>query len=393
MKSKKVLLKLIALTVIILTILPFALSCKARPLSHTKLAKTEVGSVGEYSVLYEELYFLASNYTEAMRDDYKDDPEGLRAAVWEKVNQNITSNYAILKLCETEGLIYDEDELRKDVENAVKLQIETDFDGSRSDYFASQKAAGLTDHYVRFVTGVDILYNRLDIEYKSSGIVPNTDAEITDYIKKNFVHTWHIAIFVNDDSEYDAKLAKAKEALAFLEESKSMYELIKSKYNEDLSPGSLRDAYGSYFPKGVMDKEYEEAAFALNVNRHSQIVEGMGENNNGQYVKCFYIIERLPMDDTEIENNFNDLSDMVSSSIVAERMESVKATLEFVPNEYAKSLDITDLEAPKNGVDYILIIGISIGVVCVIAAVAAFIVIRNIKTKKFHKQNKLSKGQ
>ncbi len=391
MKNKKVFLKIVSLVLVLLTLLPLVLGCKARPLAQTKLAKTEVGTVGTYSVLYEELYFLAHNYCEAMREDYGNDTAALSEAVWDKVNQNITTNYAILKLCESEGLVYDESALKKDVEAQVKRQIEADFNGSRGDYFASQQAAGLTDNYVRFVTGVDILYNRLDTEYKTSGVLPNTDEELFGYIKENFIHTWHIAIFINNESEREAKYAKAQEALAYLEESGSMYELVKSKYNEDLNPGSLRDAFGTYFPKGVMDNSYEDAAFSLDVNKHSGIVEGMGENNNGQYVKCFYIIERLPVKDAEIDANFNALSDMVSSSLVAEKMESVKATLTFVPNDFAKSLDITNLEAPKNGADYILIMVIALCVLCVGGVIALIILIRSVKTKKFHKQNKLIK--
>ncbi len=387
-KKLTILLRVVALILIVMSIVPLLASCKARPLTQTKLASTEVGTVGGYSVLYEELYFLANNYTAALKDDYANDPEGLKAAVWKLVNENITSNYAILKLCEAEGLSYNEKELKEAVETSIELKIENDFNGSRSDYLKSQLEVGLTDHYVRFVTGVDILYNQLDTKYKTSGVLPNTDEEILTYIKENFVHTWHIAVFVNDGDDRDAKLKKAQDALALLESGKSMYELISSAYNEDLNPGSLKDAYGYYFPRGVMEKEYEEAAFSLGVGKHSGIVEGMGENNYGEYVECFYVIERLALSDDEINANFNTLSDMLSSAVISEKVESISSTLSFEPNDYAKSLDITALEQPKNGFDYQVVLAVSLSVIGVALLVVAVLAIRNFKTKQFHKAQK-----
>ncbi len=387
-KIQSTALKIVAIILILLTVFPLLVSCKARPLAQTKLAKTEVGTVGEYKVLYEELYFLANNYARAMKDDYGNDKAALDAAVWAKVKENIVSNYAILELCKSAGLVYDEEALKEDVEKAIELQIEQDYGGSRSDYLKSQKEVGLTDHYVRFVTGVDILYNRLDTQYKTTGIVPNSDEALLKFIKENFIHTWHIAIFVNEGDDRDAKLKKAQEALALIESGTSMYDMIGGVYNEDLNPGSLKDAFGYYFPKGIMEKSYEDAAFSLNVGKHSQIVESMGENNYGEYVECFYIIERLPLSDEEIKSNFFTLSDMVSESIIAQQVEAIKATLTFTPNEFANSLDISNLKPAKNGADTLLIIVVSACVAVCVGAVALIIIVRNVKTKKFHKQNK-----
>ena len=42
-----------------------------------------------------------------------------------------------------------------------------------------------------------------------------------------------------------------------------MYELIGSEYNEDVTPEYLADTYGYYFPRGIMDEKYEEAAFGM----------------------------------------------------------------------------------------------------------------------------------
>jgi hypothetical protein len=242
MKLKYRIQKTVALILLILTLALAITSCKGRPLSQTELASTEVGRVGEYSVLYEELYFLANNYKTGLEDDYKNDAEGLKKAVWDSVKSNITENYAILELCKSEGLIYDEKALRKEVDNAIELDIEASFDGSRKDFFESQRAVGLTDHYVRFITGVNLLYSEYAAKLKESDSFPRTDTELVNYISENFVHTWHIAVFVNDGGDRDEKLAKLREAQDLLNNGTSMYELIGSKYNEDATPEENRAA-------------------------------------------------------------------------------------------------------------------------------------------------------
>ena len=389
--NSKLLIRIIALALITLTVLPCLVSCKARPLAQGKLAKTEVGKVGDYTVLYEEFYFLAYSYCETVKDQYKNDDEGLKKAIWKYVEENIVANYAILELCKTEGLVYDEKELRADVEKYIELLIESEFDGSRSDYLKSQEVVGITDHYVRFTTGVDLLYDRLATKYKESGVVPNTDSELVEYIKENFAHTWHIAILIEGEDTRESELAKAEAALAELNNGKTMYQLIGSTYNEDLNMDSLSNTFGHYFPRGVMNAEYEKAAFELDVMELSGIIEGKAQNINGKYVDCFYIIQRLANEEEEIKTNLDALSDSAHSALIAEKMEAVKATLSFEANDYAKGLDVINLEAPKNGADYQMIIIVLLSVLACAAVITLVIVIRRVRTKRFHKAIQVKK--
>lgn len=394
MKIKYSKIKVLCLLLSLLLFAATLSSCKGRPLSTTKLAVSEVGKVGEYTVLYEELYFLAKGYTEALEGSYKNDPEGLKKAVWASVNENITENYAMLELCKQNGISYDEKSLRKDVERAIEIYIQTEYEGKRSDYFKSQKEEGLTDHYVRFVTGVDLLYAQLATKFKTDGIIPNSDNDLIEYIQENFAHTWHIAVFVNSDEERDEKLAKINEAKALLDNGASMYELIGSKYNEDVTPDYLADAYGYYFPRGMMDEKYEDVAFALRVG-DNEIVSSRARNSFGKNVECFYLIERLPTttEDSrvEIEKNIDTLSDSVTDAIINEKKESIQKTLHFEPNDFAKSLDITALEEAKNGFDYQLVIIVSLCVLSLALAVIVVIVIRRERTKRFQKTIKRKK--
>ncbi len=374
------------ITLSIMLLLTFS-SCKARPLAQDKLAKTEVGKVGEYSVLYEELYFLASNYAKGIKNSSSIDGAALNDAIWKSVNENITENYAILELCKQEGIIYDEKELRESVEVSIAADIESEYGGSRSDYFDSQLKVGLTDHYVRFITGVNLLYGELATEYRKNGSVPSSPDVLIPYIQQNFAHTWHIAVFINNESEREAKLAKIQKAKSLLDSGTSMYELIGSEYNEDVTPEYLADTYGYYFPRGVMDEAYENASFSMSVGENV-IVESVAENNQGASVPCIYLIERLSTTSeaskTEIEKNLSTLSEFLSDAIINEKKEEIKSTLKFEPNEFAKSLDLANLEPVKNGVDYQFIITVTAIVIGAATIAVVAILIARAKTRRFH---------
>ena len=54
----KKLSKIISLILVLIIIAASMLSCSARPLAQSKLAKTVVGNVGSHEIYYEELYFF-----------------------------------------------------------------------------------------------------------------------------------------------------------------------------------------------------------------------------------------------------------------------------------------------------------------------------------------------
>lgn len=379
--------------IFVLTMLTGVLaSCSARPLAQSKLAKTSVGTVGEHTVPYEEFYYLASNYYSYAKEKYKDDAEAIEEYVWNSIEENIITNYAIIDLCESEGLEYDEGKLKNQVEQSIEQTINASFDGDRNEFLNSLLSAGITYHYYRFCLGVDSLYSDLAIQYQESGKVPNSDKAIKEHIKENFIHTWHVAIYVDEGDDYDEEHAKALEAKKLLDDGNSMRSLIGSKYNEDLVPSSLSNADGYYFPRGMMEKDYENAAFALEkVGDRTDVIVSTGEAPSGNYVKCFYIIEKLAVSDEEINNNFITLSDMVKESILANELQKREEALSFTPNDYALSLDVTSLESPTNGIDYIPIIIVSVSIAAVILGVIAIFVFRSVRAKRFHKRLKSKK--
>lgn len=379
-QKKSVFVKILVLALLLVLSLTALTGCKSRAIPAGKLALTPVGQVDGRDILYEELYFLASGYLPALREKYGDDVSAIRTELSDLISKNITANSAILRLCENEGLVYDEKALSEDAQEYVDAMIATDFDGKRKHYREGIAEIGMTDHYLRFTASVDALYGQLPMIYAQAGLVPQSDEEIRTYVGENFVRTWHVAVLVEEGESYEENLAKAEAALLKLENGSSMYEMIGSTYNEDFS---LITTDGYYFPRGAMDKTYEQAAFALEVGQKSAVVEATGiSNNTGERVTAFYIIERLPLESAYIDSHLSALSDQCADALVAQKLDAVSATLSFVPNDFYNSLDLTALEAPKNGVDVALVLWISVGSLLVLAAITVPTVILIRKRKK-----------
>lgn len=363
--------RLLALSLALLLALSLLSGCKSHPLTPSGDATRAVGTVGDYSVPYEELYFLASSY---------DNEEMSEGELWDTVSENIIANYAILTLCDRADVEISEDELDDAVQAYIDSVIESDFGGDRSEYVDALGESGMTDHYVRFTAKVDLLYSELATALAKSGDILGDEDDIINHIKSSFVRTRHFMVANNDGDDRSENLAIAQNALSELREGKTnMHKLIGGKYNEDL----LIPADGYAFPRGYMEKPYEDAAFALEVGQFSEVVTAMGELASGEYVECFYVIERLPIDDAFINAQFSTLYESYTSSVVAQKLDEVKAELSFEPNSYAQMLNIKDLEPVSAGTDTFTIIVVTVCVVCV-AAVALIIVF----AVRYHKKKK-----
>ena len=371
MKSKRKVLRLICILLTVILMSTLLSGCKSASLKANKLALTTVGTVGEYNVPYEELYFLAMSYK----------TDGITAEdLWANVSENIKANYAILTLCDAYAQDYTEDEIDDSVQKYIDSVIDEDFGGSRKDYITALEESYMTDHYVRFTAKVDIMYDSLATKLATDSEIETDEEKVIDYISKNFVRTWHFMIANNNNDDPAVNLANAEAALSDLRNgSTTMYKLIGGPLNEDLLIGI--DGYT--FARGSMEKAYEEAAFSLEVGQFSEVISAKGELANGEYTDCYYIIERLPLDKDFIKKNYASLYEKYEESIIADKLSAIEEELEFVPNEYAASLDILDLEPIDAGTDVSAIIAVcvSVGVASGIAVAVVFSV-RHFKKKK-----------
>lgn len=358
--------------VLLLTLAALAslVGCESAPIKSTEQATQSVGRVADFEVPYEEFYFLVNNYTNQLKAKYAVDALTESAHIdelRELVYENIVSNYSVLYLAERQGLSMDTEEIKEAIQQKLDLYITENFDGDRGDYKDSMEEIGITDSYVRFSFGVDILYSKLVTKYLDLGIVDDSDEYVRQHIKENFIRTWHVMI-VNDDGGTES-LARAQEVLARLEAGEKMYKMI-GQYSEDFKM-TTEDGY--YFTHGIMDERYEREAYELEVDGTSGIVTAKGEDGYGNSVECYYIIERLPLEEQYIEKNYKTLKEYYYTSAIFEMVNEVKESLDFIPNDYGASLDITSLEEPKT-VDFVVVNTVVAVVSAVLIAVMVSVV-------------------
>ena len=392
--KNKIIKRTAALLLALVMTLPMLASCSVRKVPAGKLALTPVGTVDGKTVLYEEIYYLASNYLPSLRSKYGDDTEALKQALKDTVYENIVTNYAILALCEDAGVSVDERSLAQNIQSELDTLVESECNGSRSDYRDMLKGSGMTDHYMRETLRIDLLYSELPAKYAASGLIPSGEDAIKSYVRENFLCTKHIAILVENGESYEENKQKAQDALeAYKKGEYTFHKLIGSKYNEDLSPVTSDDGY--YSALGSMDKAYENAALSLEINGVSDVIESVGQSNiTGDTVTAFYIIKRFEIDDGHVTANLADMQDKCTDAIIAKKLEERKSELKFEPNEFGASLDLASLEYPEDAFDFfVFFIVLACLAVCAVIALAVILIIRKRKKRIAARRAKMALKQ
>lgn len=330
--------RILALCLVLAVFAPALSSCSDKD-------RKAVGKVGEYEVYYEELRWLTMQYKDIMASAYGEDiwenedtAEKYRAELQEWVYSSIVSNYVILTLCDDDMLKLNGVKLidinGQEVQGLVDDYVNSAIEemGGKSEYKKNLEENYLTDSLYRFMTGVDICESILFNYYCSLSIIDDSDEAAIDYIYENFIRTVHVYIRndAGDSAEENRKLAEAiKTKLSNGEDING----IISTYSEDQYTASED---GRYFTRGQYADEYEDAAFALEMNEISDIVE----TPSG-----FYIIQRLPMDDEYIGAHFTtELKDQYLLAVFDQAMNERKTDLAFVPNDFGSSLDLVKMK-------------------------------------------------
>ena len=376
-------------TALILLLLTLT-SCESKPLSPTSAAMREVGTVGDYTIYYDELYTLSKNlYEDGMSED----------ELRERVYSEIVVNYAKLTLSAEAGVSLTDEEKEGGVQSAIDSAIEQRFGGSRFKYIKNLKNINTTDRYARFLNEVDVVYNQLEYALVARGELTADEDEVTDYIKKNFVSVQSFMIANNEGDSADANYADAQAARdALVNGDTTFYKLIKGSYklpnggkNEDVDVDCIYT-----FGKGTMDKAIEDAAYALEISEYSEVITLKDrELASGEIADCYYVIKRLSITDEYIGENYSVLYTEYVNTVINEKLTAVIDTLEFIPNEYGASLTLTDMERVSVGIDTstIIVALIIFLAATLVAALVVFLVIRYKKKKNALIKEKLERAK
>lgn len=340
-----------------------------------------VGTVGDQEILYDELYCLVQRYYDTVKETCGSDPVKMQAELDRLVKEHITANPAILALCGSLGLAYDEKDWKDEIDKELDEIVSKSYGGDENAYLEDMRTMGLTERYLRYTTGLDLLYGSLLKEYPERGLVVKTDGALKQYIKDNFIHVYHLALFNDTEEEKAANYQKMSEAAELLQSGKAtMYQLIKKGYTEDFSDVS---AEGYYIAKGTMEQAYEDTAFALGMNEVSGVVEAMGKNNQNKTVSCYYVIQRVAIDEEYVNSHLTLLQNEYYGSVIAADLDEIKKTLSFTPNEFYDSLDLCNLLPPvRESRAWIVALCVSGGILLLAAAVIPVVIVKKKHAKK-----------
>ena len=314
-------------------------SCsKARPIKSSKEEMTPIGTIAGHEVLYEELRYLTLKYREAMAMTYGeaiwDTPESretYRAELEKAVLDNITSNYAVLALCDEVQIKHTEDAIEEAVQKYVQETV--DQLGGFKAYREQMELEFLTDHFFRFSLAVSFCETELMYVYTDDlGLIERDESKIYDMIMGGeFARTLHIYIENNPGEDIEANRAKAADIRRQLDEGVEFNTLI-GRHSEDFH---MTTTSGYYFTYGEMVKEYEDAAFALEIGGISDVVE----TSSG-----FYIIQRLEPETQYVMSNLSILIDQYQYAMLYNMIDEKQSELSLEWNEFGKTLDLTTLK-------------------------------------------------
>lgn len=314
-------------------------SCnKARPIRSSKEELTPVGTVAGHEVLYEELRYLTLKYREAMAATYgetiwdtAESRELYRAELEKAVMDNITSNYAVLALCDEVQIKHTE----KAIEEAVQKYVQETVDqlGGMKVYREQMESEFLTDHFFRFSLAVSFCETELMYVYTDDlGLIERDEDKIYDMIMGgDFARTLHIYIENNPGDDVEKNRALAQDIRRQIDEGEKFNTLI-GRHSEDFY---MTTTNGYYFTHGEMVKEYEDAAFALEIGAISDVIE----TTDG-----FYIIQRLEPQTEYVLSNLSTLIDQYQYAMLYNMIDEKQTELSLIWNDYGKTLDLTTLK-------------------------------------------------
>lgn len=355
---KRYLTGLLAL-IICLTSVLFAVSCSGGTLytvSPTDEQKKVVGYMGEFEVYYDEIYYLTMNYKNQYELKYG---EGIwddiaKAQFYMEDLQNdiieaLAVNYSALALAKQYGITVDSAEVVKyrdarmeEMAEEIKQVLIASYKGDDEAYSPNQneindeyvlqlKDAYMTDRYLRFLYSVDGCVEQLVSKYKDNGKISDDDAAVEDYIYNNFCRTLHIYIRNDTGESAIENRAKAQQILDRIDSGKNTF-IEMMERSEDFKTASTS---GYYFCRGEMTDVYESAAYALDINEYSGIIEdGSG----------FYIIKRLPIETNYVNSNFEQLKQQYHYGVVNDDITNAAKELKFEFTEFGKTLSLWALK-------------------------------------------------
>lgn len=206
-------------------------------------------------------------------------------------------------------------------EDAAELKNQIDTmktqSGGESGYVAQLSSLGITPEAFENLYKKNMIISKHVQKLEADGNFNVSDEEITTYIKENYIKAQHI-LFMTQDPEtgelYEADVVydQRTKAQEVLDKAKAGEDFVKlmNEHSEDTGLATNPDGYE--FTKGQMVPQFEEAAYALEENQISDIVE----TSYG-----YHIIKRVPFEITE--EKIAELKDQAKVACQSEKLDEL----------------------------------------------------------------------
>ena len=322
---------------------------KYEPVKSTKEQSKVIGKIGGFNVKYEELEYVTFIVKERYEKQYGSDvwtnPE--KASQYKEqleadVMRELCDIYATLVICDELNIKTSSKEANQYVDAQLAEIIDKDFSGDIEKYKEYLAKYKLTDAFNRFK--VKCYYLDLEIVEAMAAdgheCIKYSDRDVNafmDYVvnEDDFYRTIHVYFEKGENNEEILKEANALLSdLKAITDEGQRYERMCYFIGHR---GDYRDGYvtdtkaGFYITDGVFGDEYDKAAREIDIYGVS-LVETEYE---------YFLIMRMPKEKEQVSKSLDNLLAYYYEKAYFDYRTTVAASLEFKPNKYYNSLDIT----------------------------------------------------
>lgn len=321
MSLKNILRRACAATLVLGTLLSLTACGNVR--KSTKAERQTVLSIDGFEVPYEQFRYLVCNYMDTYADGKADywtveTADLAQDEIFEQCFDTLCSQYATLSLCREYGV--------DTASGAIDELVETLMAGyigqyeSEEAYAAALRESYLNDSVYRFFTTVSVCQQELYYAMLDAGVIEADDEKLYPLLEDDtFIRVKQILI-QNDPGEDPQANRKKAEDLRERAVAGEDFDTLVGKYGEDLYMFQNTDGY--YICRGVRYKEFEDAAFALDVGEISDVIHTPAG---------YSILLRCEKDPDYIRKNRADLCDAYRDACFSLLIEHKAASLTAVP--------------------------------------------------------------
>ncbi len=310
-----------------------AAACNKIPAS-TKEESATVLTIDEFAVPYEQLRYFVRNYLNEHGDaeTWKEgEADTIRETVLADALDALREQYAILSLAKQYGIDRNDKAIKELVDGQIDAAI-ADY-GDTEAYVEALAASHMTASVHRFLLTVSACNEELYYAMMKAGELTADEADVKAAVYSDeFIRVKQVLIANDPGENEEANRELAEEVLALARAGEDFDDLV-AEYGEDLFMFNNTDGY--YMCRGVWYKEFENAAFSLEIGEISDVV--LSEAG-------YSIILRCEKEDTYLDAHLDFLGTDLRDAQLSLAIEAKAAEMTLTTNDTFASYDILTLE-------------------------------------------------